>query len=433
MGLLVLLALGCAREPVRSGPPSDAGHVLVSGSGAGNRYLAYYSEKETLYAGRKADCLNIIDTGMLPRNLVEEVHRWLLQSLHAGRVLFDETEAAACLAALRAADCSTIAAVVTATGDLVGVWPPGFEACGRELAGRVPKDGACLVPADCQDRVETACTSVAGQHTCPAYCRAHRNWWPPPRGTDGATCSGVDPCAFGFFCQRGTRMEAETFGSGRCRPLDAACSGTWACPPAFACVGAGPGGPGRCQVGKPLGAPCTPQGTQPDGVPISDCAPSLGMACADVDGRGPRCWAGAPLGQPCGPPLGEFVRRCSGGECRGPQGSEVCSPFRALNETCANDMAFCAPPGKCTYAGGSSICLEPPEEKPLGDACRGDDERECPVNAHCRKDPVGRTCTLFRKPGETCQGNWNLCNDPDGCPDRCEPLTNCVGGVCVKC
>jgi hypothetical protein len=377
----------------------------------------------------------------------------LARSLVAGRIGFDLTEADACLGALANASCDDVAALVTALGDAgLRRWPPKFEACGRVLVGQVARDGACLVSEDCRTPIETPCSF--GDDMCSGRCRGTTmlvalggacempNTYckdgnvcratPLPEGAatcvapagDGGTCVNDEHCAFGFFCQRETQTAAESTAVGRCRALGAACAGSWACPRVLACVA------GRCQPGKAPGDVCVVQGTDQTGGPISDCA--HGLRCLDVDGRGLRCFAGAKVGQPCGAATaGRPAIGCDGGWCDGAAG--VCRGPRGPNETCSLEMT-CAPPGECRVPDGSpAICIEPPDEQPLGNACLGDDARECPVGAYCRLTPLGGSCERYRRPGEPCQGEWNNCALPDGCLDRCEPLTKCVGGVCKAC
>jgi hypothetical protein len=445
-------------------PAMDAAAQLTAGIAAWTKYSAHLGQREAAYELRQRDCLGIPLSAQHPYH--EDPDSDLQHPISWGRTAFDQDAADACLAAIQAASCNDIAGELAAGNSVPRPWIAGMAVCGRVIVGLVPPGGACLDSLECQSPQRYGCTSDPGR--CGGHCQLAGTFGeagadcavaglyckeglvcdadPLPdgparckvRGDDGAPCRNDDTCLPGFFCQRKTITDAQQFAVGACRRVQpgTACSGSWACPRSYACLGASPSTGGMCGAGRTIGQPCVVQAPGGYQGAFSDCA--WGLRCVDIDGGGLRCFGGNPIGGSCGgaESPGRTAPWCADGYCDPAAG--ICRGPRSTGQTCSVAMT-CAAPSECRVPEGSpAICIDPPKQQPLGGACLGNDSRECPFLSFCRPTALATghtngTCTGFRKAGESCTGNWNDCENADGCPERCEALTDCVNGVCVTC
>jgi hypothetical protein len=385
----------------------------------------------------------------------------LRPSLRLGLQRFDEASASACLVLLATASCDRIADILARYGPIEPA--AGIAPCAGALVGTVPPGGPCLLAADCQSpelftcagtdtcqscvprttlRLGDTCSAADGPCPLAAPCR------PDPRSSDDFTCQPLGQhheacrvhtdCAPGLQCNLGPPSERRV---GVCVPEQPGtpCTGSWDCLYVYACVGAGPGTLGTCQLGKAVGEPCTVYPTSVSWPVYNDCADLL--QCLDLDGKGQRCVSGSRLGEPCGSLVGpptqpESWVGCLEGFCTATslnRGS--CVPRAAAGEACQSD-AHCKNGLLCTERpAGRWVCAEPPPPVPLGRACDllgpppvcGRDAY-CMVPSDDLSDPdfsyphIG-TCVPLRRLGETCRERH----------DFCEPLSQCLDGVCKRC
>jgi hypothetical protein len=448
-------------------PPAaaDAG-ADSAGATAVERYEQFRRDLHDRYYDRWAACFGT------PRGLltvssfeVRALDR-VAASLRLGLIAVDEAAVSTCLAAVAGASCEQLAEIFARGGaQIPAAAVPG---CARVLAGQVAPGHACLQTEECQSADQFWCQESA---TCGSTCVPRSN--PLPAGSvcssasdrcvpgstcrldqseerlrpalnetcfvphqSGQPCAESDDCAAGLHCALSGPM---AILEGTCRPIVAGtpCAGNWECLWLYVCAGAGPGKPGSCQLGKRVGQPCTVYLQGVNEIDYSDCAPAL--ECLDLDGAGPRCVGGAALGQSCGEMRRgkkEFWLQCDEGFCdtaNGPSQPGVCRPLRQAGGPCAHD-GQCADPNYCQGQGTSMVCGPEPAPPPSGTPCRPFfDEGSCGQGAYCAPPPdwdpqspsipQKGVCAPVKRIGEACNPSF----------EPCEPLAECVGGVCIKC
>jgi hypothetical protein len=381
-------------------------------------------------------------------------------SVSLGLIAVDPAAARRCLETLMTASCERIADI--AAHDSFDARNPVLPECAGALAGQVAPGKTCRRNEECQSPDQYACV---GEWGCGRVCTARvqraageacsdlsdrcapgtvcrygaRNsnfelcLAPTPEGAD---CDETYECAAGLHCAERT---ATSVFDGTCRPmkLGSPCAGNWDCVYSFVCEGAGPKRRGTCQVGKPLGAACTTYLADVNDNVYSDCA--VLTQCFDLDGMGPRCVDGSPLGGTCGQmatgPHGGWLD-CLEGYCdalgQAQPSVGTCRPAKPLDSACRLDQE-CVPPGRCLKIGGVQRCALHEVAAAPGRPCSlfGDDD--CGMDGYCAplpvfdpNDPHAPTmgqCTPLKRAGEACRHG----------ADRCEPLADCVQGVCKKC
>jgi hypothetical protein len=381
----------------------------------------------------------------------------LLPSLRLGLQRFDETQARACIASIATASCERLAEILTRDGPTSPA--AGEPACLAALVGTAAPGDSCLLAGDCHPREGFTCggqgvcgicvarprlklgdTCSPGAGDCPveAACRpgvgAAGDSSCQRLGQPNERCRAHTDCAPGLFCDRSGPDKSR---EGVCRPQASGtpCAAGWECLHLHACVGAGPQKAGACQVGKPIGEPCTVHAVTSYGVPLSDCAELL--ACVDLDGQGSRCVSGAKLGAACGPVGTNDARvwiACLEGRCNATETTKgICEPFRTSGAPCLNDDQ-CAFDLTCAIDGpAAGTCVPAPAPPKVGQSCRLLLPGSCGLDLYCAPPPgfdvlnpvvpENGVCAPRRLLGETCRPDF----------DPCEPLAKCTDGVCRRC
>jgi hypothetical protein len=381
-------------------------------------------------------------------------------SFRMGLVALDPEAARRCLETLMTASCERIADI-QAHENFSGR-NPVLPECVGVLAGQLAPGQACLHTGECRSPLENYCGGGFGcgrvctprplrevgaacsdlTDRCPGgtvcrYAPDHRldeRCLPPTQ--DGGACDGGYQCAAGLMCAERT---ATSISDGTCRPLKIGtpCDGGWQCIYPYVCEGAGPGKPGTCQVGKPVGAACRINLQDVNGNVYSDCA--VRSQCLDLDGRGQRCVAGSPLGGACGqlhPGRDNSFLACLEGYCDAdptvtPMGT--CRATKPHDAECSSDDE-CTPPDGCFAVGATKRCRAGEVAPVAGKPCSLLLAHGCGEGNYCAlppdfdpdagvRVPTAGSCAPLRHAGESCGHQSN----------SCEPLSQCVNNVCVKC
>jgi hypothetical protein len=252
-----------------------------------------------------------------------------------GTLLFDVTNAGACLSAVSARSCTTATPPAACAAVLRGTLPPGASC---NVARQIFVFSECESGSRCVLGVSGACTG-----TCVR------------KAPDGVPCSNTQPCVDGEGCDGRTGLCAplpasgETCGiptlfpcaeglyctdianGGTCLPLHATggpCSADAECPSPDLCLPAS-GQPGAtCTAPLPIGASCQ--------AGSNDCG---GFSSCAADGT---CQRGvAPLiGQPC-------TGVCQFGVCDTSLPAPVCKGIAAGQLCRTQDDADCGPNALC--------------------------------------------------------------------------------------
>jgi len=265
----------------------------------------------------------------------------------AGRMVYDQSHAAACLSSIEGVDCS-----VTTSSD-----PGGLPACTQVLWGTVPAGQACSPDPMSNCVPEASCEQVG--YACGGTCRT--------RVTVNGSCQSVDgtmtlPCVAGAHCVSGVCLADAQEGQS----CDGYAGPT--CASNLRCLGATSSASGTCQAIE-TSQPCTD---------ISDCGggvygcmgPTGAKTCARwkftgdscTPGQGD-CWrwfhcgadgrcvdAPATQSQACGfDASGEFVGCASGLYCNGLTSTAMgtCVPVKALGDSCTSLVECGYPHGLC--------------------------------------------------------------------------------------
>ncbi len=165
-------------------------------------------------------------------------------AIDMGRIAFDGTKAASCLAAFTASSCDQTMTRGTPA------------ACTNIVSGTVGSGGECALDAECISQACEVpnCTMACCQGTCAGGTA-------PSELATGMPCSTDDECVSGDFCD--SQM-------GACEPFHAAgsaCNDSFACALGYACAGA----PEACMTLPGTGSAC----------PNSACA-NIGDHCGSA-------------------------------------------------------------------------------------------------------------------------------------------------------
>jgi hypothetical protein len=297
--------------------------------------------------------------------------------LAAGKVVFAENSASACLREIDALDCGSLAASSAS--------PTGYPSdCGRVFQGTVPIGAACY-PLTAPPAQEC----VSGSHCvadtqCPGVCQ--------PDGTSGQACDlTIGGCAAGLTC---------TYG--------------YAATPTCTAL------PPDVQVGAPCAGP-------------ADCgSANVGLICEGKDGPidgfvstsagvSGTCQK-PPVSGPC-----NTASECSSESCSSTAPgttSGVCLPPKVVGDPCVKGARQC---GVGAYCGSASRCVELPV---VGQSCAGTsgEGTDC-IDGFC--NPLTKTCMPFLGAGAGCQSQATLVPQQ---PQQCDPInTTCspTWGVCL--
>ena len=173
------------------------------------------------------DLVTCMTHHLTPRNRAEAT---LFASVASGRVRFDATAAAACLASISRWDCSEQGSRV--------VW-----GCAEAYRGDLGDGASCWHPAECRSGDCTSCKTSC----CAGVCQAA-----PPAVADGQECNDEVWCTAESYCRFGG-------GGGICTPPlqeGAACSLSDECAGDLDCT-ASRLAPGVCSRLPRRGEPCT--------------------------------------------------------------------------------------------------------------------------------------------------------------------------------
>lgn len=210
----------------------------------------------------------------------------------AGRLEIDTPVRDACAGLIRAADCTQLP----------------LSRCSRYVRGRVPTDGTCLHPDECEAGYCERASFLGERSGCPGMCR--------PYAATGGACD-LPRCGPADYCDPNTL---------RCRSrkeLTEPCASTGECRASLVCertVVATP--PAICRAPGSIGQPCTSS-------PFAHTC-ELGLYC-DTSGATPVCGRRAAEGEPCAVSPG-----CADGfQCVGrANGGAVCSRPLAAGQPC---------------------------------------------------------------------------------------------------
>jgi hypothetical protein len=448
-----------ADGPAADGPSADAPPALVPPPHL-LAYQAFLEARVDTYQARWTECFGVPAAALTPGERVMRGRTArMVASFRLGLVAFDQRAAADCLAGIQRATCDQVAEMFVRDE----VEEPGDHllGCSQVLTGRVPEGQPCLDNGDCSDRTHrcdnldrsTRCTVCqpaprplplgadcsGGNGDCPrgSRCRLAAEGAPTLQctqpGQRGAFCLFQGDCGQGLFCSHTVADELE----GTCQPHRAGepCAGDWQCIGFLACLGAAPGVQGRCGQPRRLGEPCQVLLSDVNRIPHSDC--SLGLTCVDLDGQGPRCVLGAAVGETCGElPAdggGRAYLDCTSGFCERAPDQKLgrCRALRPEGEPCQHDgqcaarlLCAAAPPN---LPSQPRTCRRPATPGAVNELCRIFDNH-CAEGLFCRSnDPDGAfelgTCQPLRRTGEACRLEVDLC----------EPLSQCLQGVCTRC
>lgn len=232
--------------------------------------------------------------------------------------------------------------------------------CVAMFAGARTDGMGCTLPVSCTDG-----HFCDGRFGCPGLCRKER--------LNNEMCSGLDPCAAGFFCASPMLRCHARVALGA--PCEISIAGN-ACADGTFCDTAQPGQP-VCAPVRGRGAGCS-----------SDYECSVGLSCFNN-----RC-SGGQVGDTC---LGDgdcvASARCNTGFCRetvaegeGCSGAAQCSEGFTCSSTCTPSRVLgdsCAPPFGSCYQARCDV-LDVACVAPLNDGAA------CATAAECKP---GRACT----------------------------------------
>lgn len=344
--------------------------------------------------GRVAECLG--STG-LPAGELDAAAASIQAAVDAGKVVYDPSQQADCLASIDGTTCLEILHGAEVTGCIEDAY-----------GGTVPEGG------ECGDSVECAagyCSFAAG--TCPGGCA--------PPVAPGSACEQDEQCATGLSCLYGTCRAPTMVADG------ASCNDvTYVCAPWSYCKG------GTCAAHEVVGAACTS---------FDACSPSLTCAFPPGTYANGSCATYAARGQPCGGTVAcnVFTDYCGAGgtcvpwpvlgescavalECRGEAWCDdtlvvpTCVAYPGPGEECFL-AGGCAGENYCDYGGTTPLCAP----KKSSGACWY--PGECVASMYCTGTLTSAgTCVPRIAAGGTCTaGTWD-----DGCQDGLD----CVGGIC---
>lgn len=252
-----------------------------------------------------------------------------------GTMVFDPTQAAACLAAIAGANC----------GDLGKIRLDPAGACQRAFRGTVglaqpcassPEcgpsrfcdGGAGVCPGTCRDRVGPgqACDAAEGPLCAPdLFCVSDgtSSRCAEPFLGVGEVCDGfLLGCKWGLVCDGATSPPTCAPGGTQGNP----CLGGIFCQAGLRCTA------GICLARTPVGGNCTPN-------PTGDTQCVYGAFCNAAG----TCVANPVAGQSCGWSGAGEQPWCTGSRCSGPP-SDVCERWPTHGESCALALR-CAPEG----------------------------------------------------------------------------------------
>ncbi|GEM_PF-2615689 len=441
---LMLVLAGCF-QPVPGLPTPDAATAAGAGDGGTTPYCDAYAAAFCAQSVRCGETMGLF----LDRCLTAEKGRCTQASREQGYQLPEPVKAQACL-----------------TGLLGACRRQGITYdCDHVFEGRVPESGACLVPADCADPMQSC-----GGPDCAKTCRHAGDLGEPclqdercsqpfvcdrktvtctrrdPPGEVGGSCGNFYPkqCEPNATCDYQTSRcvalpvagQQCSFTQERCAAsasckgnacqarldADAACSSTEDCVTGLFCDG-------TCKWRAPGGSPCQRN---------EECYDALACVtgeCAVPLAPGQACTASSEcdLGLACD----AVTRVCSGYTLQ----TRVASP-------CTEDLTICLSPLRCVGALKSSgtigACQAPPvcpcaatqQCEPTssgGFTCKGlalenavcNHATDCQPPLSCVATSSGMRCGKLPALGEACRVT-------KANPSPCMFPLNCLDGTCVE-
>jgi hypothetical protein len=264
----------------------------------------------------------------------------------AGRMVYDQSHAAACLSSIEGIDCSAIAgsgpSLPACTQVLWGTVPAG-QACSPDAMSDCVPEASCERDAyacggTCRTRVAAngSCQSVDGRTIPPCVTDAHCiSGVCLADAKEGQSCGGSagPPCASNLRC-----VGATFSASGTCHPAanSGPCTDCSDCGNSmYGCMG--PTGAKTCERWKFVGESCTPGQLQ-----------CFVLLHCGADGK---CTdAPATQNQACGSDaLGEYFGCASGLYCSGVTSTAmgICVPYKAPGDSCTSLVECGYPHGQC--------------------------------------------------------------------------------------
>jgi len=281
----------------------------------------------------------------------------LADSVADGRIEFDRSRMAACIAAITAQSC-----------DVQSQRRPA--ACEEAIKGKVALGADCVISEDCSG----SSSFCEANSTCPGTCKALLN--------SAAPCTASEQCANGLVCATVSSVRqcvAPTMVGGDCG-LDS----TPLCKLGNTCTpNAGVNVNDTCKAnsvvyGVQVGQTCNPPGTMCEEGLACTNTPS-GLVCAAIAARDGACFRA----QPSQCPVGQYCNAVTmtAGACVDlPEEGVTCLPM-SRSQRCAANFA-CLGDGLCHIKGEN------------GDSC--DEDTEC-YSGNCDGtvcDPPASLCTL---------------------------------------
>ncbi len=329
----VVATIGAAR-----GTLSVQLQPLPTGTAAAG-LLAMYSALEA----KALECLGF-DFGAYEWNEMNAVAASVQSAVDAGRLAYDPSAQATCLASIAATTCLQMLHYVD----------PG-ECLVSAFSGRVAQGGHCSESVECADGY---CGYPEG--TCPGTCA--------PRAQLNGACTDNDQCAAGLVCSNFQCSAVTVVADGAtCDGAALICAATSDCKWGF---------PSKCVPLGSAGSPC---------FAASDCIASL--TCNEATTT---CTQYAARNEPCGSTAGcnRYTDYCTQGG--------ICGALPALGESCAYS-------GRCTWDYWCDTSLAVPTcvaYPTVGQPCTG--TSYCQGQAYCDRSLAVATCVAYPTVGQPC-------------------------------
>lgn len=452
LSLLLLLLTGCAQAPTAVPEDGLASRIVVGeGSDAGAAFATFCEAYAATLCEREVRCGETASSGV-SKCVDLALARCRSASVSLGYQTEDPDKAERCLRSLRSG-CRE-----------------DEPNCAHVLEGRVPSGGACLLPADCEDKAES-CGGAGCSRTCQSAGGLGEPCRQDGRCTYGLRCDGTSGSCARIDPPGGVGADCSTLGQPQCDETtfcdfqDYKCAalpvaGEACRTGARRCTGSATCRAGMCEAKLDGGAVCSSS---------EDCV--LGLYCdgtcqerrggGSLCPRGDECyeWMACVSGT-CAVPRtpGETCSKSS--DCGAGLGCDgvtrVCAELEiatTVGASCSGDLALCAAPLRCAGFGLAAdggvgtigSCAEPapcacaPSERcvPDGDgsfSCEGlkGAEAPCSYSRDCQPPLICRTSAMGGMRCGALPGLGEACRITKGGSGPCLFPYECRGAVCVE-
>jgi hypothetical protein len=316
------------------------------GSGGGTQSTATLSEAcnavNDTFIDREGECFHAsADWVATQKAAAAATCAPLDKEVSAGRVAYDSSKAQACLDAIKALDCSTLAGSDTPA------------ACVAARTGHVANGATCYAGVDCTSGI---CDLSS---TCPGTCVA-------ALAADDDCSTRPDDCGAGLGCQ------SDNTGAQKCKPLSGV-NGPCPCQPGLYCDvnSAAP----SCKALKASGAGCVVDVECQAGLA---CAGTATTTCQAVVGPGAACQPSTSfggslcaLGYACDPTTQQCVA--------GPKAGESC-----VKSAGGSDYTLLCVEGFCDrfFTGATNTCRVPKDDGAACTAAGDCNSGNCDATSH---------------------------------------------------